>query len=190
MIRFCTWTLDESCLNRVPTEERLADAGWEEELPTPMLSTLRAQISAAVDDPLPVEAKQRLDECSGRVSLAGSSAVVRNGHHKERTALMDVEPAALRIPRTRSQDGKSENFVSELIKLFQRHSPHMDELMAYTRPMGAPKSGSQMWWALMRGEETTECLSAPALNRLRRKKSTEYEERSRASLSDGQWVCM
>jgi len=80
-------------------EERFADAVREEEsLPPPVAIALRQQTGAAIDDFALAALKQRSAECSGRRSPEGGPAVVRNGHHKERTVLTDVGPVSVRIP--------------------------------------------------------------------------------------------
>jgi len=114
-------------------EERFAEADQQEAaLPTPVCSALKAQIGSVIDDFVLAEVNHRLSECSARMTPEGGPAVVRNGYHKERTVLTDVGPVEVRIPRIRSRDGKRENFVSELIKPFQRRTAHMDEVLAFT----------------------------------------------------------
>jgi len=81
-------------------KERFAEANREEEsLPTPVASALRPQTGAAIDDFALSEAKQRLADCAGRRSPEVGTAVVRNGHHKKRTVLTDIDPVSVRIPQ-------------------------------------------------------------------------------------------
>jgi len=114
-------------------EERFADADREEEsLPAPVASALMSQTSTAIDDFALSDVEQRLADCAGRRFPEGGPAVARNGHHKKRTVVQDVDPVSVRIPHIRRRDGKRESFVSESIKPFRRRTPHTDEVLART----------------------------------------------------------
>jgi len=172
-------------------DERFTDAGQEEgALQTAVISALKAQICAAIDDFLLAEVTQRLADCAGRTSPDGGPAVVRNGYHNERTVLTDVGPITLRIPRIRSRDGKRENFVSQLIKPFQRRTGRMDEMLAYAHLMRVAQGRMADVMRMMFGGEALRSLSAPTLKRLKRKWSAEHEEWSRGNLADDQWLYM
>jgi len=145
-------------------------------LPTPMASALRSQTGAAIDDFVLAEVKERLVDCAGQTAPEDDPAVVRNGHRKERTVLTDIGPVSVWIPRICSLDGKPEKFVSEPVKPLRRHAPHMDEVLAYTHLMGVSQGRMADMMGRMFGEDSLRSLSAPTLNRLKKKWSAEYEE--------------
>jgi len=124
----------------------------------------------------------------GLMGFEGDPAVVRNGYHKERTVLTDVGPVSVRIPSIRSLDGKRESFVSEPVKPFRRRTPHMDEMLTYTHLMGVSQGRMAGVMGRILGEDSLRSLSAPTLNRRKKKWSAEYEEWSRGSLRDDQWI--
>jgi len=87
-------------------EERFGDADREREsLPTSVVIALRSQTGAVIDDFVLSEVKQGPTDCSGRRYPESGTAVVRNGHRKERTALTDIGPDSAWIARIRSRDG-------------------------------------------------------------------------------------
>jgi len=94
----------------------------------------------------------------------------------------------VRIPRIRSRDGKPEKFVSELTEPCHRRTPHMDEVLAYRHLMGVSQGRMADVMGRMFGEDSLSILSAPTLNRLKKKWSAEYEEWLRGSLGDDQRV--
>jgi len=152
-------------------EERFVDAGREAAVvPTPVLSALRAQISASIDDFVLAEVKQRLAECLGRMSPENGTAVVRHSYQEGQTVLTDlVGSVAVRILRIRSHDGKRENFVSALIKPFQRLTPHTEDALAYKHLMGRALGRMADMMSLMFGTERLESQSVPMPSRLKRK---------------------
>jgi len=170
--------------------ERFAEADREEEsLPTPVASALMSQTGAAIDVFVLAEVKQRLADCAGRRSPEGDPAVVRNGHHKERTVLTGAGPVSVRILRIRSRDGKPEKFVSEPAEPFCRRTPHMDEVLAHTHLMGISQGRMAGVMGRMSGEDSLRSLSAATPERLKKKWSAEYEAWSQGSQGDDQWVC-
>lgn len=77
---------------------------------------------------LEMEVSAYIDGCKDQHTAAGHQAVVRNGHHRERTLVTGVGPVPVRQPRV--QDRRvDQQFTSAILPPYLRRTPSIDALI-------------------------------------------------------------
>ena len=72
-----------------------------------------------------------LGEYSGKRSVGGHLAVVRNGHHPERDVQTGIGPVTVRIPKVRSKTGSPVTFRSALVPPYVRKSKSLEAALPW-----------------------------------------------------------
>nr|WP_203609408.1 IS256 family transposase [Streptomyces anulatus] len=90
----------------------------------------RRMLAAALED----EVNQYIAELAGERDEAGRRLVVRNGHHRERTAATAAGPMAVKVPRVNDkrvdgETGERKRFSSKILAPWCRKSPKISEVL-------------------------------------------------------------
>ena len=100
----------------------------EEETHSSLEGMLREGARRMLQAALEMEVSAYLDGCNDQRDAAGHQAVVRNGHHRERTLVTGVGPMPIRQPRV--QDRRVDHqFTSAILPPYLRRTPSIDALI-------------------------------------------------------------
>ena len=100
----------------------------EEETQSSLESMLRDGARRMLQAALEMEVSAYLEASKAQRDAAGHQAVVRNGHHRERTLVTGVGPISIRQPRV--QDRRVDHqFTSAILPPYLRRTPSIDALI-------------------------------------------------------------
>ena len=100
----------------------------EEETHSSLEGMLREGARRMLQAALEMEVSAYLDGCNDQRDAAGHQAVVRNGHHRERTLVTGVGPMPIRQPHV--QDRRVDHqFASAILPPYLRRTPSIDALI-------------------------------------------------------------
>jgi len=131
----------------------------EETTQSSLEDLLRAGARRMLQTALEMEVSAYIAGCKDQHTAAGHQAVVRNGHHRERTLVTGVGPLPVRQPRV--HDRRSDHqFTSAILPRYMRRTPSIDALIPALYLKGVSTSGFPEALSAILGEGVSGLSSA------------------------------
>jgi transposase-like protein len=115
----------------------------QSEVENSLESMLREGARRMLQTALEMEVASYLEVAREDRDEAGGQAVVRNGHHRERTLVSGVGPLTIQQPRVHDRRADHQ-FTRAILPRYRRRTPSIDALILHSiskafRPLGFPK---------------------------------------------------
>ena len=142
-------------------------------------------------DAIENEVAEYLAEHAGRRDQAGQRLVVRNGYRKPREIVTGVGPVEVRPPRVHDrridENGERIRFTSKILPPYLRRTKSLDELIPWLYLKGISTGDFSEALEALVGPQAGG-LSAGTVVRLKNVWQTEWQDFSKRSLKDTQYV--
>jgi len=147
-------------------ENTVVEFTGRETLTDTLTELLRTGARQLIEQAVQIELSSFMEQFSDRRTRDGRAAVVRNGHHPERTIQTGIGPVNVRVPKVRGKDGEAVTFRSALVSPYVRKTASLEAALPWLYLKGV--SSGEMWSALevLVGEQA-KGLSASTVSRLK-----------------------
>jgi transposase-like protein len=165
----------------------IIELSGRDEIADPLTELLRDGARQLIQSAVEVELETFLVQFAEKKTTAGHAAVVRNGHHPERSIQTGVGPLTVRIPKVRSKTGEPVTFHSALVPPYVRKTRSIEAALPWLFLKGV--SSGEMGEALkvLLGPDATG-FSANTVVRLKAKWGQEYTTWRSRDMSRDKWV--
>lgn len=153
----------------------------------PLTDLLRKGARELLQTAVEAELDTFLAQFAERRTSNGRAAVVRNGHHPERTVQTGIGPVTVKVPKVRAKDGKAVTFRSALVPPYVRKASSIEAALPWLYLKGI--STGEMGAALkaLLGPDATG-FSAKTVARLKTQWAADYDAWRKADLDRDEWA--
>ena len=135
----------------------------------PLTDLLRKGARQLIQTAVEEELEAFLKDFKDQKTPAGSSGVVRNGHHPERAVQTGLGPVTVKIPKVRSKVGKPVTFRSALVPPYVRKFKSLEAALPWLYLKGISTGEMEDALKALLGPDATG-FSAKTVSRLKKRK--------------------
>ena len=167
--------------------DTIIDLSGIKEIDDPLTGILRDGARRLLCTAIEAELAEFLKRQEDRRTGQGRKAVVRSGHHPERSIQTGIGPVSVRIPKVRANDGKPVTFRSTLVPPYVRKSRTVESWIPWLYLKGISTGEMSGVLSGLLGKRA-EGFSASVVKRLKRVWLDEMGEWQRRDLGKRNWV--
>jgi putative transposase len=168
-------------------ENNVVEFAGREAFTDSLTELLRTGARQLIEQAVEAELSEFMEQFSGRVTVDGKAAVVRNGRHPEREIQTGIGPVTVRIPKVRAKDGKPVTFRSALVPPYVRKTASLEAALPWLYLKGVSSGEMSAALEVLVGTEA-KGLSASTVSRLKRVWAEEYRTWCQKHRDQDQWV--
>lgn len=168
-------------------ESNIVEFTGRDGISDPLTDLLRKGARQLLQSAVETELETFLAEFADQKSSTGHAAVVRNGHHPERSVQTGIGPVTVKVPKVRSKTGDPISFRSALVPPYVRKAKSLEAALPwlYLKGISSGEMGSAL--KVLLGSEATG-FSATTVARLKAEWASEYAEWRKSDISNDDWV--
>jgi putative transposase len=169
------------------SEDNIVEFAGRDGISDALTELLRTGARKLIRSAVEAELEEFLSGYSGKRTMDGHLAVIRNGHHPERDVQTGVGPVTVEIPKVRSKTGAPVTFRSALVPPYVRKAKSLEAALPWLYLKGI--STGEMASALkgLLGPDAAG-FSAKTVARLKQEWAQDYADWHKQDLGRGGWV--
>lgn len=169
------------------TNNNIIELSGRDEITDPLSALLRTGARQLIQSAVEAELEAFLVQYATDKTATGHCAVVRNGHHPERSVQTGIGPVTVKIPKVRSKTGDAVTFHSALVPPYVRKARSVEAAVPwlYLKGISTGEMGGSL--KVLLGPDAAG-FSANSVARLKAKWAQEYATWRSRDVSRDEWV--